>query len=107
MPDVFPAAPQETHLMCVIISAMALGPRIIGVLWWLLAGDRWNAAFNGAILPILGILVVPWTTLVYVLVAEGGLTGLDLVALGIALVVDVFTWGAGGYSNKDKVGWNT
>jgi len=72
--------------MCIILSAALLGPRIINVIWWLLAADRWASTFNGPLVPILGILFLPWTTLAYVLVAQNGLTGLGFVAVIIGVI---------------------
>lgn len=68
---------------------------------------RWNAAFNGALLPILGILFLPWTTLAYVLASNGGsVSGWGLLLVGIGLIIDVATYGGSAYKGKDKVGFN-
>jgi len=91
--------------MCIILSAALIGPRIINVIWWLVAADRWAATFSGPLVPILGILFLPWTTLAYVLVAQDGLTGLGFVAVIIGLFADIGTYGSSAYKNKDKIGF--
>ncbi len=91
--------------MCIILSAAVLGPRAINILWWLLDSARWNATFSNILVPILGIAFLPWTTLAYVLVAEGGITGLDVFVVVIGFFIDLGTYGSSAYSNKDKLGY--
>jgi len=91
--------------VCIILSAAILGPRAINILWWLLDSARWNAAFSTILIPILGIVFLPWTTLAFVLVSEGGLTGLDIFVVVIGLFIDIGTYGSSAYSNKDKLGY--
>ena len=80
---------------------------MINVVWWLLDSDRWAATFSGPIVPILGILFLPWTTLAYVVVAENGLTGLGFVVVVIGLFADIATYGSSAYSNKDRIGYKS
>jgi hypothetical protein len=91
--------------MCAILLAALLGPRAINVVWWLLDSERWNTTFSGPLVPILGILVLPWTTLAYVLVAQGGLTGLEFIVVVIGFFADLGTYGSSAYKNKDKIGY--
>lgn len=90
--------------MCAILLAALVGPRAISVVWWLLDPDRWSSTFGGPLVPILGILLVPWTTLAYLLVAPGGLSGLEFIVVVIGFFADLGTYGSSAYSNKDKVG---
>ena len=82
-------------------------PRFLVLVIWLLRPAAWDAAFGGPLVPILGVLFVPFTTLMYVTVytAGQGLSGIDIVALLIAFACDLFGIGASGYGNRDKVGW--
>lgn len=91
--------------MCAILLAALLGPRAINVVWWLLDSERWAATFSGPLVPILGILFLPWTTLAYVVVAQEGLTGLGFVVVLIGFFADVGTYGSSAYTNKDKIGF--
>jgi hypothetical protein len=91
--------------MCAILLAALVGPRAINVVWWLLEPDRWATAFSGPLVPILGILALPWTTLAYVLVAPGGLTGFEFIVVVIGFFADLGTYGSSAYSNKDKIGY--
>jgi hypothetical protein len=81
--------------MCLLIFALLFSPRLVMVIWWLLDMARWSATFDNIILPIIGFVVAPWTTLMYVLVAPGGVAGIDLLLLGIAVIVDLGSLGGG------------
>ena len=65
--------------MCCFFTALVLfGPRLAILVWWLLQPLRWQAAFETWFWPFLGFIFVPWTTLMYVMVASGGIVGFDL-----------------------------
>ncbi|MFL5724839.1 MAG: hypothetical protein ACJ765_01910 [Chloroflexota bacterium] len=90
-------------MCCVIAALFALGPRAAILIWWLVDQLRWNAAFDTFIWPLLGFLVLPWTTLMWVLVFPGGVDGFDYVWLGIGFAFDLFSWFGGGYTNRDRI----
>ena len=85
--------------MCVIVGAALHGPRVMSVIWWLLDPNRWASTFDAPIVPVLGVLLLPWTTLAYVFVARGGLTGVEFVVILIGFLADVATYGSSAYSN--------
>jgi hypothetical protein len=90
--------------MCCIFTVLALlGPRAAAVIWWLLEPARWNLTFDGLLVPVLGIIFLPLTTLMYVIVAPGGVEGFDIVWLGIAFGLDLFTMLGGGYKNRSQL----
>ncbi len=92
--------------MCIILSAAILGPRAVAIIWWLLDATRWNAAFNTILIPILGIVFLPWTTLAFVLASSSGsLTGFGLVVVIIGLFIDIGTYGSSAYTKKDDLGF--
>ena len=74
-------------MCCLALSAGFIGPRFALLIWWIF-GDKVDVAFDGWIWPLLGLLFLPWTTIMYVL-AWGPLDGVSgagwlLVALGVA-----------------------
>jgi hypothetical protein len=75
--------------VCLIILLLVLGPRAVIVVWWFLEPVQWSATFGTPLIPVLGFVLLPWTTLMYMLVAPGGLVGLDYLWLAVALVVDL------------------
>lgn len=92
--------------MCCGIAILGiLGPRALILFWWLTDPTRWSVTFSGeAILPALGFLFLPWTTIMYVLFwAVGGLTPLGWVFVGLGLLADLGTYGGGALGNKDQV----
>ena len=88
---------------CCLVGCFALiGPRFAAVVWWLFDQGRWKVVFDdNIVLPLLGILVVPWTTLAYVWVAPGGVDGLEWILVGIGLLLDIGSW-LGGYGNRTR-----
>jgi hypothetical protein len=90
--------------MCCFFTALVfLGPRAAVLVWWLINPLRFNIAFNTIILPILGIIFLPWTTLMYLLVFPGGIVGFDWLWLGLGVVADIAMHGGGAWGNKDKI----
>ncbi len=90
-------------MCCLAAVLLILGPRFGLFLWWLADPVRWNAAFDTVVWPLLGFLFVPWTTLMFLVVFPGGLDTLDWVGLGIAFLADIFSYGGGGYSSRDRM----
>jgi hypothetical protein len=84
---------------CIVAIGALIGPRVAIVAWWLLDPARWALAFSSALLPILGFILLPWTTLVYVWLAPGGIDTLGLIFLVLAVIVDLGSYG-GGYRSR-------
>lgn len=98
-------------MCCAFLSLFLLGPRIFNAFWWIFQPTRWELAFRnffgGAIWwlwPILGIIFLPWTTLMYVLVAPGGVTGLDWLWIGLMFIFDIASY-SGGLGRKRIPGY--
>ena len=90
--------------MCCFFTALVfLGPRAGILIWWLINPIRWQATFTNFIWPLLGFIFVPWTTLMYVLVAPGGVIGFDWVWIALAVFADVAMWAGGGIGNRDRI----
>jgi hypothetical protein len=90
-------------MCCVITTLILLGPRIAALVWWLFWPLRWNLAFNTILWPILGIIFLPWTTLMYVIVfpVAGFWNWLFLI---LAIFADVGSLVGGGFGNRDRLG---
>lgn len=99
---------------CLGILLLAGAPRVALLLWWLVDPLRFQAVFGGWstvlgsitfpvwIWPLLGFLLLPWTTVAYVFVAPGGIGMLEWLILVLALLLDLSTHGGGGryYSRR-------
>ena len=90
-------------MCCLVALVMILGPRAGILLWWLVDQPRWESAFDTFLIPLAGFLLLPWTTLAYVLVFPGGVEGFDFIWLILAVLVDLGSYG-GGYRNREKIG---
>jgi hypothetical protein len=86
----------------VLTTLFFLGPRAGIVIWWLLEPVRWQRTFDTFLWPLLGFLFLPWTTLAYVVVAPGGVVGLDWILLTLGLVIDLASYTGGGYGNRGR-----
>jgi hypothetical protein len=75
---------------CLFVLLAGFAPRIAAVLYWIFRPQRWDLAFDGSwIWPVLGVLFLPVTTIIWVLVAPGGVASFDYLWLGIAVFIDV------------------
>ena len=89
-------------MCCAFLALLLLGPRFFGAMWWLFQPLRWQEAFNNLfggglwwLWAILGIVFIPWTTIMYVIVAPGGIVGWDWLWLGLMLFADIVSYGGG------------
>jgi hypothetical protein len=90
-------------MCCFLTTLFFLGPRAAILFWWLVQPVRFNATFTNFLVPFLGFLFLPWTTLAYVVVAPGGVVGADWLLLGLAFVVDLAGYAGGGYGNRSRM----
>lgn len=88
-------------MCCIFMTLLLLGPRLSGVIWWIAEPARWDDAFSTFIWPLLGLLILPWTTLMYVVVYSHGVDGIDWFWLALAALADIASYG-GGYQNRQQ-----
>ena len=91
--------------MCCFWSVLALfGPRLAIMIWWLIRPGYYTIVFNSFFLAILGMVFLPWTTLMYLLVyVANGIVGLDYAWLGLAILMDIGSYGGTAYGNRKQV----
>jgi hypothetical protein len=79
--------------------------RIMLLCVWIARPAMMNATFSTFILPCLGFLILPFTTLMYVFLMQGvgTIQGLDWLWLGLAALMDIASIGAAGASNRDRI----
>lgn len=80
-------------------------PRLATLFIWLARPSYFNAAFGGSwLLPVIGIIFLPFTTLMYVLLwSPAGLVGWDWFWLIIAVVLDVSHYVGTFYGGRDRI----
>jgi hypothetical protein len=83
-------------MCCLALITLGLGPRIALVAWWIF-GDKVDLAFDSWVWPLLGILVLPWTTLAYVIAWQpivGVDGGWDYLLIVLGVIADIATYSA-------------
>jgi hypothetical protein len=72
---------------------------------WFARPAMMNAAFSTFIIPCLGFLFLPFTTLMYVFLVQGvgSIQGLDWLWLGIAALLDIASIAGAGVANRDRI----
>jgi hypothetical protein len=90
-------------MCCFITTLFLLGPRVAVLIWWLIRPVYFMTVFNTWIWPLLGLIFLPWTTLMYVIVSPLGIVGFDWLWIGLAVLADLSTYAGGGYGNRDRI----
>ncbi len=83
--------------MCCVLALLAfLGPRLGLVLLWLFT-NYLSRAFDGFVLPLLGFLFLPWTTIAFAFAQNelGGPSGIGLLVIALGVLADIGVLGGG------------
>jgi hypothetical protein len=91
---------------CLFAIFAGFFPRIAVFLIWIARPTMFSAAFGGSwFWPLLGIVFLPFTTLMWVILWSpvSGVTGWDWLWLFLAAIIDLAGIGGSGYANKDRV----
>jgi hypothetical protein len=90
---------------CLLTLVVLMFPRVILVLMWLFS-NYLDRAYHGLVIPLLGFIFLPITTIVYAWMVNAGLpiAGFNLVILIIAVLLDAGSHGSGaGYYRRRRV----
>jgi hypothetical protein len=84
---------------CLFALLSGLFPRVGLLILWIFTSEV-DQAYDGWILPLLGLIFLPLTTLVYALLWAplGGVDGIEWFWVGLAFLFDVGALGAGARS---------
>ena len=79
--------------------------RIMLLMYWISRPVQMNLAFDTFILPCLGFLFLPFTTLMYVWLVQGvgGIQGIDWLWLILAVLLDFVSIGGAAAANRDRL----
>jgi len=90
-------------MCCFLTTLVFFGPRLAILIWWLVRPAYYMSVFNNSWLwPILGLIFLPWTLLMYLIVGGNGIIGFDWVWLGLALVADIASYSGSAYGNRER-----
>lgn len=91
--------------MCLFAILAGLFPRFAFAIYWIARPNVVDAVFGSFIWPLLGLIFLPFTTLMYTILwtAGTGVTGWDWLWVGIAFVLDLGHYGYSAYGNRDQI----
>ena len=79
-------------MCCFLLALVALGPRFVLAVEWIF-GHRIQVVFSHWWWPLLGLIFLPWTTLMYTIVwSAGGVHGANWIAVALGLFLDLFSY---------------
>ena len=81
---------------CLFVMMAGIFPRLALVIVWIARPAMVDRAFDSWIWPLLGLIFLPFATLMYVILwTAGGLSGWDWFWVVLAGLFDLGHWGAG------------
>jgi hypothetical protein len=88
---------------CILVILILLFPRVALALLWLFSTYLDRAFQGGILLPLLGFIFLPLTTIVYAWEVNSGMptAGINLLWLIIAVIIDVGSWGGGSFRRSE------
>jgi hypothetical protein len=89
---------------CLLLIVILAFPRVALVLMWLFSNYLGRAFHGGLLIPLLGFLLLPLTTIVYAWELNNGLPteGINLLWLLIAVIIDLGGLGGGAHRQSRR-----
>jgi len=86
---------------CLLLLAVLLFPRVVLVVMYL-TSNYLQRAYHELLIPILGFLFLPLTTLTYAWLVNSHLplAGVYVIILIVAVILDIGGWGGGEYHRR-------
>jgi hypothetical protein len=86
----------EDEMGCLFALFAGVFPRLAVFIVWIARPERVDAAFSTFLWPLLGIIFLPFATLIYLLLYTPGrgLSGWDWFWVVLAALLDIGHWGA-------------
>jgi hypothetical protein len=94
-------------MACLFALLVLASPRLALIFLWLFT-DLVQRAFHHTFLPaLLGLVFLPWTTLMYVLVwtPTPGVSGIGWFWVILGLIIDLSSYGSSSYANRSRLGY--
>jgi hypothetical protein len=91
---------------CLIAFFIAAAPRVVLILAWIFSA-RWDVVWQTWLWPLLGIIFLPYTTVMYMLAYNPvtGIAGWDWMWIGLGVLLDLMKWGQIANSRKGIPGY--
>lgn len=86
-------------MCCVLLLMGLIGPRV-AFLWAWFFTDEVDQAYSGVLIPLLGLVFLPWTALFYAIAWAplGGVSFVGWLFVGLGLIMDIGT-----YSSRSRM----
>jgi hypothetical protein len=81
---------------CLLAFGFAAAPRLFLILAWIFNEPRWSIVWSNWLWPLLGIIFLPYATVMYMLTwqAPDGVTGWGWLWVILGVLLDVMQWGS-------------
>jgi hypothetical protein len=81
---------------CLLALMSAFAPRLVFLIIWIARPAYVDAVFDTFIFPLLGLIFLPFTTLIYVLLdaPPAGIAGFDWLWIVLAVLLDLTHYGS-------------
>ena len=88
---------------CLLVILVVAFPRVVLVLMYLLS-NYLQRAYTGILIPILGFIFLPLTTIVYAWMVNNhmALAGVNVIILIVAVIIDIGGWGGGEWHRRRR-----
>jgi hypothetical protein len=88
---------------CLLVLVILLFPRVVLVLMFLFS-NYLARAYHGLLIPLLGFIFLPITTIVYAWMVNNHQTidGVNLIILIVAVIIDIGGIGSGEYHRRSR-----
>jgi len=89
---------------CLVALAAWLSPRFVLAMMWIFQWDRLSLAFDSFLMGFVGFLLVPYTTVIYVLCYRPGfgVSGFGWILVIVGLLIDIGSWGNAGQRGRQR-----
>ncbi len=89
---------------CLLLILVLAFPRVVLVLLWLFNTRYLNHVYHGLLIPVLGFIFLPLTTLAYAWMINNHrpMEGINLLIMIVAVIIDVGGLGGGEYHRRGR-----
>ena len=84
---------------CLLVLLTGFFPRLGLLIVWIFTNEV-DRAYDSFWVPLVGLIFLPLTTVIYVLVAPGGLTGFEWLLIIVAFLIDLGAYGGGIFGRR-------
>jgi hypothetical protein len=87
-------SPSAGGVVLFLVGSAAFWPRLFILGFWIF-GSQLGRAFDSWVIPAVGFVILPWTTVSYAFmwgVSSDRVSGVEWIVVGAAFIVDLLTW---------------